>query len=253
MEKIEKSRRTFALILFLTLVVCTVYSLVKFILAPDEIPENGVPDKLKSDYLLMLVQCCLGIFVMTIPGIISRRFRLMIPGVMCILYYIFLYCAIILGEILSFYHLFPGVWDSLLHAMSAAMLATLGFILVDWLNKEEGVRFSINPFFVALFAFSFAVMVGTLWEIYEFCVDGALKLNMQHYAAPDATPYLGRAAVIDTMKDIIIDVIASLVVALIGLATYLKRKRTVDRETLEPSAGAEEQEKAPTAIGVRDQ
>ena len=149
--KAKRAQRTVAGVLFITLLLCTVYALIRFLLTSDA-PPGDPHSKLKSDYLLMLVQCCLGLVVMTLPTVFSRKLRLMVPGVMCILYYVFLYAAIILGEILSFYHLLHGIWDSVLHAFSAAMLATLGFILVDWMNKESHIKLSMNPAFVALFA-----------------------------------------------------------------------------------------------------
>ncbi len=218
------AREVVALILFITLIFSVVYSFVRFLLAPDTIPEGAEFEKLKSDYLLMLTQCALGLVVMMIPTIITRHFKLMVPGVMCILYYVFLYCAIFLGEIFSFYYRIP-IWDSILHAMSAAMLGALGFILVDWLNKDEHVKISMNPLFVSLFAFSFALMIGTLWEIYEFSFDSILGLNMQKAKLEDGTPLIGNAALSDTMKDLIIDALAALAVAVTGFFTNLKKAK----------------------------
>ena len=229
MKQIKKSkpsvREIVAMILFATLIFSVVYSLVRFLLAPEELADGAEFEKLKSDYLLMLTQCTLGLAVMMIPTIITRHFKLMVPGVMCILYYVFLYCAIFLGEIFSFYYRIP-IWDSILHAMSAAMLSTLGFILVDWLNKDDHVKLSMNPLFVSLFAFSFALMIGTLWEIYEFSFDSILGLNMQKARLENGTPLVGNAALTDTMKDLIIDALAALLVAIIGLFTNLKRKKS---------------------------
>ena len=218
-------REVVAMILFATLIFSVVYSLVRFLLAPEELADGAEFEKLKSDYLLMFTQCTLGLAVMMIPTVITRHFKLMVPGVMCILYYVFLYCAIFLGEIFSFYYRIP-VWDSILHAMSAAMLSTLGFILVDWLNKDEHVKLSMNPLFVSLFAFSFALMIGTLWEIYEFSFDSILGLNMQKARLEDGTPLIGNAALTDTMKDLIIDAIAALVVAVIGFVTNSRKSKT---------------------------
>ena len=110
--------------------------------------------------------------------------------------------------------------------MSAAMLSTLGFILVDWLNKDEHVKLSMNPLFVSLFAFSFALMIGTLWEIYEFSFDSILGLNMQKARLEDGTPLVGNAALTDTMKDLIIDALAALVVAVIGFVTNSRKSKT---------------------------
>ena len=218
-------REVVAMILFATLIFSVVYSLVRLLLAPEELADGAEFEKPKSDYLLMLTQCTLGLAVMMIPTVITRHFKLMVPGVMCILYYVFLYCAIFLGEIFSFYYRIP-VWDSILHAMSAAMLSTLGFILVDWLNKDEHVKLSMNPLFVSLFAFSFALMIGTLWEIYEFSFDSILGLNMQKARLEDGTPLIGNAALTDTMKDLIIDAIAALAVAVIGFVTNSRKSKT---------------------------
>lgn len=221
-----------AFILFATLIFSVVYSFVRFLLAPEALPEGAEFEKIKSDYLLMLTQCALGLVVMMIPTLITRHFKLMVPGLMCILYYIFLYCAIFLGEIFSFYYRIP-IWDSLLHAMSAAMLSTLGFILVDWLNKDEHVKLSMNPVFVSLFAFSFALMIGTLWEIYEFSFDSILGLNMQKARLEDGTALVGTAALGDTMKDLIIDALAALAVAVIGFFTNIKKKKIKQEQSPE--------------------
>lgn len=218
------ARNIIAFILFLTLVFSVIFSLVKFIVAPEEISEGESYQKVKSDYLLMLTQCFLGLVVMSLPSIITRKLRLMVPNAMCILYYIFLYCAIFLGEIFSFYYLVPH-WDLYLHAMSGAMLGALGFILVDWLNKDEHVKLSMSPVFVSLFAFSFALAVGALWEIYEFTFDGMLGLNMQKFRNEDGTLLVGSDALADTMEDLIIDAIAAAAVTILGPITNIKRKK----------------------------
>lgn len=218
------ARNIIAFVLFLTLVFSIVFSLVKFIIAPESLSEGAPYEKVKSDYLLMLTQCFLGLIVMSLPTIITHKLRLMVPNAMCILYYVFLYCAIFLGEIFSFYYLVPH-WDLYLHAMSGAMLGALGFILVDWLNKDEHVKLSMSPVFVSLFAFSFAVAVGALWEIYEFSFDSILGLNMQKFKIEDGTLLVGQEALADTMEDLIIDSIAAAAVTVIGPITNIKRKK----------------------------
>ena len=193
-------------------------------------PDGEEFTKLKSDYLLMLTQCLLGLVVMSLPTIITHKLRLMVPNAMCILYYVFLYCAIFLGEIFSFYYLIPH-WDLYLHAMSGAMLGALGFILVDWLNKDEHVKLSMSPIFVSIFAFSFALAVGALWEIYEFAFDSILGLNMQKFRNEDGTLLIGSLALRDTMEDLIIDAIAAASVTILGFFTIFKRKK--QKESLE--------------------
>ncbi len=213
-----------AIILFITLFASAIYALVQFILAPEKISEGMPPDNVKSDYLLMLTQCILGLIVMMIPPLFTHKLKVMVPSFMTILYYVFLYCSIFLGEIFGFYYNLPH-WDLMLHAMSGAMLGVLGFLIVDWLNKDEHVKLSMNPFFVSLFAFSFALMIGTLWEIYEFAFDRVLGLNMQKFALGDGTPLVGAEALADTMEDIIIDTLAALLVSIIGFFTNLRVSR----------------------------
>ena len=177
----------------------------------------------------MLTQCFLGLVVMSLPTIITHKLRLMVPNAMCILYYIFLYCAIFLGEIFSFYYLIPH-WDLYLHAMSGAMLGALGFILIDWLNKDEHVKLSMSPVFVSVFAFSFALAVGALWEIYEFSFDTILGLNMQKFRNEDGSLLIGSDALKDTMEDLIIDAISAAAVAILGPVTNIKFKNRKKKE-----------------------
>jgi len=50
-----------------------------------------------------------------------------------------------------------------------------------------------------------------------------MELNMQKYAFEDGTLKIGRAALNDTMKDIIVDVIGALIMAVVG---YIFKKRS---------------------------
>lgn len=69
-----------------------------------------------------------------------------------------------------------------LHALSGAILGALGFSVLTFLNKTEGIPVSMSPTFVALFTLCFALALDVLWEIYEFTVDALFQTNMQKYA-----------------------------------------------------------------------
>lgn len=211
----EKVKRTVAIILWISLLLSIGYAAIRIVTAPSS-PENAAEGvRLKSDYVLILIQCLLGLVVMTLPTFIEKRWRIVLPGTIVILYFVFLYCAIFLGEVFSFYYRIPH-WDAMLHAFSGAMLGALGFVLVDFLNREQQVKVSLSPFFISLFALSFAVMIGVLWEIYEFSFDALLSLNMQKHSTSSGLPLVGTAALNDTMTDLIIDTLAALTVAVIG-------------------------------------
>lgn len=222
MRRIFNTKNLMAFILF-TFIASIVYITVRIILAPTVAPASEVAVRVKSDYVLMLLQCILGVAAMSLPGFLWRRIRLSIPSYMLMAYAIFLYCAIYLGEVRAFYNTVPH-WDTVLHTFSGAALGALGFSLVSLLNKTESVTFSLSPFFVALFAFSFAMSLGVIWEIYEFSMDYFLHTNMQRYMLQTGEPLVGQAALTDTMKDLIVDAIGALVMSGVGYIS-LKHKK----------------------------
>ena len=83
---------------------------------------------------------------------------------------------------------------------------------------------SLSPVFVALFAFCFAVSLGVIWEIYEFTADCFFYTNMQKFALESGEPLVGQQALMDTMKDLVVDMAGALFVSVIGFIS-MKRKK----------------------------
>ncbi len=210
--KFKKTEKLYYFVL-IGFILSIIYSVAMIITAPSE--DVNTLARQKSDYVLMLLQCTLGLVVLHLPSFLSKRFHVTIPTNTVIAYFIFLYMAIILGEVRSFYYRFEH-WDTVLHAFSAGMLGSLGFDVVNVLNKNDAIKLQLSPFFVALFAFCFAVSVGVLWEIYEFSFDGLLGLNMQKFRLEDGTNLIGRLALVDTMDDLMIDCLGALITSTIG-------------------------------------
>ncbi len=207
------------LISFLVPVIFLIWQIV--ITRPEDVYDESY--RSRADYVLMLVQCMLGIVVLHVPGILTRRFNITIPNMLYILYIIFLYCAIFLGEVRNFYYVIPH-WDIILHAFSSVMTGLFGFMVVAVLNRSTRTPVQLSPFFVALFAFAFAAMVGTLWEIYEFVFDGMLGMNMQKFLLEDGTALIGREALADTMEDIIVDCLGALCATVFGYFSLKHQK-----------------------------
>ena len=164
--------------------------------------------KVHGDYLLMTVQCALAIAAMALPVLLEKRMQLQLPPYLYALYYAFLFCAVFLGEILAFYYLVPH-WDTLLHFFSGLMLGLVGGVLARAMNRSAAVQ----PLLLAAFAFCFSLAAGAVWEIYEYVMDGLLHMNMQKFADSAMQVYAGRAALFDTMKDILTDAAAALLAA----------------------------------------
>lgn len=214
--------------IFMTFIVSIVYTVIRIILAPMVAPPADITIRVKGDYVLMLLQCIIGVFAMMLPDVLRRRIGLEIPSVMLIIYAVFLYCAIYLGEVRDFYYLVPH-WDTILHIFSGSSLGALGFSLISLLNKSATITISLSPEFVALFAFCFALSLGVIWEFYEFGVDYFLHTNMQKYALGNSVPLVGQAALLDTMKDLIVDAAGAFAISVSGYISLKYKKGWLER------------------------
>ena len=152
----------------------------------------------------------LAIMVVTgAPALLGHRLPVRIPADYELLTILFVFGALFLGEFRSYYERFWW-WDIALHASSGLLLGILGFLLVYVLNEDKRIDLHMRPGFVALFAFVFAVAVGTLWEIFEFAVDQIAGTTMQK-------PMLGDpSGLTDTMWDLIVDVLGATVICCFG-------------------------------------
>ena len=216
-----------SMFVFASLLVSAIFVAVRLVLAPSQ-PDGSNFERLKSVYVLMLVQCVLGMVVLLLPSVIARRLKIEIPSGMMILFVIFLYCAIYLGEVRSFYYHIQS-WDTVLHWFSGAMIGALGFSFVALFNNSERIPVNLSPFFVAAFAFCFAVTLGVFWEFYEYSFDGLLGLNMQKFALEDGTQLVGRAALQDTMKDLVVDAVGAFAASLIGYISLKHKKGWIEK------------------------
>jgi hypothetical protein len=92
---------------------------------------------------------------------------------------VFIFASLYLGEIQDFYHRFWW-WDIALHSSAGLLMGIVGFLLVYLLNESKRVELHMTPVFISLFAFSFAVTIGTLWEIFEFTMDQLFGLTCKN-------------------------------------------------------------------------
>ena len=171
----------------------------------------------------------LALVLFTLPTVFSKRTNIKIPVEFQIFFLLFIFAAMYLGEVHDFYYRVKW-WDSMLHSTSATLLGYIGFLLIFTLNRDKDIHLRLSPFFIALFTFCFAISIGVLWEIFEFLVDHIFGLNMQkarslgHLIEGYGDTRLG---VLDTMKDLIVDAVGALFVAIMGYF-YCKRQEKQD-------------------------
>lgn len=207
-------KKIISIIVLISFIAPIGFLIYKIATTTNEFVPDSDDTRIRSDYVLMLLQCLLGIVAMGIPSFLKKRFKWEIPNIIYYFYVLFLYAAIFLGEVRNFYYKYK-YWDLILHTFSATMMGFFGFSLVEMLNKEDE-NVNLNAFFVAFFAFCFAMTIGSVWEIYEYASDTLLGTNMQKYALEAGVLLQGNEAVSDTMEDIIVDGLGALVASTIG-------------------------------------
>lgn len=184
---------------------------------------------LKVSMLLGAILCfiwghfMLGVFsliitlISSIPLLMSNHYRITIPPEFECLGVVFIFATLYLGNIFDFYSRYWW-WDAFLHTSSGFILGILGFLLVFVLNGKKEINLDFKPHFTALFAFLFAVTLGTIWEIFEFAMDFLFAMDMQG------------SSLIDTMSDLIVDTGGSLFISVLG---YIFLRNSNDSSFLE--------------------
>ena len=201
---------------------------------------------------------CLALLLLLIPSILEKSLQIELPGALEILAYLFVFASAILGEIGNFYQQFP-LWDSLLHGANGFLFAAFGFCLFDLFDRKRHSSCSLSPGFLALVAFSFSMTIGVFWEFFEFAADRLLDTDMQkdtlqyaihsvtlpsapgekvahvrdisstllHTASGESINVAGYLDIglVDTMKDLLINLVGALIFTLIGYSHFKHRQK----------------------------
>ena len=155
-----------------------------------------------------------------IPYFLEKRFSIHTPYLLRTSFILFMFCTLILGEIADLYNTFWW-WDIVLHSVSSAGITVIGFILMTVIYRDRDLKSA--PLLTSFLVFSFSMSLAVLWEVYEFTIDfffeteTAMQINNT-----------------DTMTDLIVAIIGSLVVCFYGYQ-YIKRQsgRTLIAKTIE--------------------
>ena len=194
----------------------------------------------------------------------------------------FIFAAEILGEVNHYYVRFPG-WDTMLHTMNGFLCAAIGFSLIYLLNRSSQ-EFNLSPFYLATVAFCFSMTVGVIWEFFECSMDlffgldmqkdfivksfGSVTLDPEQMGTPilvkDITDTIIHTAsgqtytinggyldigILDTMKDLFVNLIGAVVFSVIGYCTlkFSKSSKVAEKLTIRPAAADNGSSKKETA------
>ena len=138
MKNKKDYRKIVGIFVFVSLILAIIGIIIMMCIAPsrpDPMDPNG---HIKGDYVLMLAQCVLGVIVLFLPGLIEKKVNIQIPSNMMVLFILFIYASIFLGEVRSYYYRIPH-FDTILHTLSGGMIATLGFSVIAFLNNTDKI------------------------------------------------------------------------------------------------------------------
>ena len=96
----------------------------------------------------------------------------------------------------------------------------LKIIIAGFLLKKTKYA-DVSPWLFLLFGFAFAGLCGVFWEFWEFICDSLGNMNLQRYNMSNGQPFIGRAALMDTMGDLFTNTLGAFVM---GVYTYIRSK-----------------------------
>ena len=152
--------------------VFTVYLVLRLIVA-----AILVSSILRGEYESAFI-CLLVLVLFMLPFFIQQNFGIELPSALEIIILLFIFAAEILGELECYFITYPH-WDTILHTTTGFLCAATGFAMIDILNRNSRIKFTLSPVYVALAAFCFSMTVGVLWEFFEFGMDRLFSMDMQ--------------------------------------------------------------------------
>lgn len=206
-------------LLQLSILVILAASIINLFFTPDDVER-----------VIMNIALCVGALItINIPAFIQRRFKIYIPSILQLVAVLLIYAHFILGEIFRAYdHL---MWfDKTLHTLNGLAFALLGFSMINLLNNSGDQYKKLSPFFVSLFSFCFCLAVSYVWELFEFMMDSAFKLNMQRWkdglvdVGTGVNAYTQGTGLVDTMIDMLVMMLGGALVSVIGYISLKTKK-----------------------------
>ena len=209
--------------------------------------------------------CVLVLLLFLVPAFLEDIMDLTIPPLFEAIIFAFIFASEILGEIDHYYVRIPG-WDTMLHTINGFLFAAVGFSLIYLLNRNNS-DFNLSPFYLATVAFCFSMMIGVVWEFFECSMDLFFHMDMQkdfivkNINSVTLDPQQGGTVIhvkdiintvvstasgevhtieggyldigiLDTMKDLLVNMIGAVVFCIIGYKTIKTSKSSKVTEKL---------------------
>lgn len=125
-----------------------------------------------------IILCIVTILLLSLPFIIEKKFKLIIPNILKISIFIYIFGTQILGEVNHFY-VRVLYWDKYLHALHGFLGAGLSFSLIYLLNRKIAAS-NLSRFFIILTTFCISTTIGITWEVLEYSADNIFQVDSQN-------------------------------------------------------------------------
>ncbi len=139
------------------------------------------------------------VFVLLIPKIVRWLFKIKITDAMEFVYVIFMILAQFIGSVVNLYN-HTWWYDLFTHFLSGILTTVLALVIMNWMKVYDDK----NKWFNFIFMISFTLMIAVFWEFLEYATDLVTGMDVQHVLDTGVT---------DTMQDMLIAFLGSLIVA----------------------------------------
>lgn len=168
-----------------------------------------------------IVNSAVGLAITFLPAALERNYRLPLDPFLALWV-----TAAVFFHTLGSAGLYEAIhwWDHLTHALSASIVAAIGYITVRAIDIHHDDIYLPRRFFV-VFVVLFVLAFGVLWELFEYGLD---ELS----AATGLEMPLAQFGLDDTVKDLMYNTLGALIVGIWGHA-YLSAvgERVLDSRT----------------------
>ena len=167
--------------------------------------------------------------ILTLPIVLRKRFMIQIPLMITVMCALFGFVAMVMGDGLNFYGKYSW-WDSVLHFFSSCVLAFVGLWIITIIFEKQDQLVLSNKLFLSLYVLIFGLSCGAVWEVCEYAYDAFCGTNTQQFMATTTAsittaediPLCGHDALRDTMTDLILDLVGSLLMSVYFFFRYDK-------------------------------
>ena len=156
------------------------------------------------------LESSIAVIPLIFAGDILKKLGVRTSAIIEIIFLIFLFISSILGSLFHFYE-FVDYFDKFTHLLSGIVTAILGIIMLKKWRIKSKHQLSFDIILMNILSLA----IASAWEIYEFVASKALNSDLQR---------VGASGVTDTVHDMIVALIGSLMVSVMYYAIVRNEK-----------------------------